>query len=467
MTMNRIHVVIFFLIYSFSTIAQNPGNKNGVTFRALWADYYNPNGGDLSDYKPYRYGYGATYTRNLNHYLNLAVPVRFLNGRLKDHSANTFAFGGDVQLHAQYYKPEHRVIPYALVGLGSHYIKSEGADLQIPVGLGVDIRMFDRGYFNFGTEYRFSLKENRNNFIHGIGFKYLLGKTMKVQDMDGDGVTDTLDHCPTISGLAAFNGCPDTDGDGVPDHLDDCIDVAGIASLKGCPDKDGDGIADHLDKCPDQAGPQSNNGCPILDKDGDGINDDMDKCPDQAGPANTHGCPDMDGDGVPDHLDECPDVAGLAKFNGCPDTDGDGVEDRYDRCPTVAGSLNNKGCPEIKKEDKQKLEFAMQAVQFELGKTTLLPSSFPILNDIADIMKRYPDYKLMISGHTDPSGKIETNRKLSTNRAKACYNYLVSKGISTGRMEYIGYGPDKPRFDNATEEGRIKNRRVEFELELK
>ncbi|HRP83395.1 MAG TPA: OmpA family protein, partial [Saprospiraceae bacterium] len=208
-------------------------------------------------------------------------------------------------------------------------------------------------------------------------------------------------------------------------------------------------------------------GCPVVDKDGDGVPDTEDLCPDVPGMKSAMGCPDMDEDGVPDDKDECPDMPGLKIFKGCPDTDGDGVEDRYDRCPDIPGSKANKGCPEIKKEDRQKLEFAMQAVQFELGKTTLLTSSYPILNDIADIMKRYPDYFLTISGHTDPSGKIETNRKLSTNRAKACYNYLVSKGISTGRMEYVGYGPDKPRFDNSTEEGRIKNRRVEFNLDLK
>jgi OOP family OmpA-OmpF porin len=465
--MKRIPFLLLILLNGLNLNGQNPGNKDGLTFKTLWADYTNPNGGDLSDYKPYRYGFSAAYTRNINHIFNISVPVRFLNGKLKDQPTNSFVAGGDIQLHAQYFKQEHRVVPYFVAGIGTHFIQNEGADVQIPVGLGVDIKMFERGYFTFSTEYRFSLTKDRNNFIHGLGFKYLLGKANKIKDLDGDGIADELDDCPTIKGLPEFKGCPDTDGDGIPDHLDDCPDVAGTIGTKGCPDRDSDGIPDNIDECPDQFGPKSNNGCPILDRDGDGINDDKDKCPDLAGVKSADGCPDMDGDGVADHLDECPDVAGLAKFNGCPDTDGDGVEDRYDRCPTVPGTIANKGCPEIKKEDKQKLEFAMQAVQFELGKTTLLSSSFSILNDIADIMKRYPDYKLTISGHTDPSGKIETNRKLSTNRAKACYTYLVSKGISTGRMEYIGYGPDKPRFDNTTEEGRVKNRRVEFSLDLK
>lgn len=462
----------FFLLlvclgYISLSYGQNPINKNGLTFRALWADYNNPNGGDLSDYKSYRYGLGLSYNRNINKFLNVSVPVRFLNGQLKESSKNTAVLGGDVQLHAQYYKDNSKIIPYILAGIGTHYIKDEGADVQIPIGLGIDIRMFDRGYFNVGTEYRFSLTENRNNFIHGVGFKYLIGKASKVADMDGDGIVDSLDLCPEIKGLKAYNGCPDTDMDGVPDNLDECPDVAGPALSNGCPDRDKDGIPDKDDQCPDEPGTKENQGCPNTDRDNDGIPDAIDQCPDEPGNKSAKGCPDGDEDGVPDNKDECPDVVGSAAFNGCPDTDGDGVEDRYDKCPTVPGTRANKGCPEIKKEDREKLEFAMQAVQFELGKTTLLTSSYPILNDIADIMKRYPDYFLTISGHTDPSGKIETNRKLSANRAKACYNYLVSKGISTGRMDYKGFGPDKPRFDNSTEAGRVKNRRVEFSLDLK
>lgn len=465
--MKRFFLPIVFSLIGTMAFAQNPEHKHGLTFRTLWADYYNPNGGDLSDYKNYRYGFSAAYTYNINKYLNLSVPLRYLNVRLKDQPVNTVVWGGDFQLQGQWISGKGLIVPYALLGIGSHVIKAEGADVQIPVGIGVDIRMWPRAYFNIGTEYRFSHTEDRNNFIHGIGFKYLLGKGGSSMDMDGDGVVDSLDLCPTVYGLKAFNGCPDTDGDGVPDNLDECPTVAGPALTNGCPDADKDGIPDKDDLCPNEPGTRENKGCPSLDRDGDGIPDAIDECPDTPGNKSAKGCPDADEDGVPDHLDECPDVVGLKMFNGCPDTDGDGIEDRYDRCPTVPGTKENRGCPDIDKADKEKLEFAMKSVQFELGKTVLLPSSHATLNDIADIMKRYPEYHLEISGHTDPSGKIETNRLLSTNRAKACYNYLVSKGVSTGRMTYAGFGPDRPRYDNSTENGRILNRRVEFSMVIK
>jgi len=457
---------LFMVCLTLKIDAQNPQNKNAIKFSVLWADYVNPNGGNLSDYKNYQYGFSAAYARSLASFVNLELPVKVLNSGVKGQSSNLFMYGLDAQLHFQYYKPNQAVVPYLLVGAGLNVIDTQGLHIEFPVGLGVDLRLFDRGYLNFQGEYRFSNKVDRKSMLLGVGIKYLLGKG-KSMDQDMDGVPDSIDKCPNIKGLAAFDGCPDTDGDGVPDYLDKCPTVKGSPATSGCPDTDGDGIPDLEDKCPNEKGPISNNGCPIKDRDGDGIDDILDKCPDVFGSATARGCPDRDEDGIADSEDECPDVIGLREFQGCPDTDGDGVEDRIDRCPKVPGTKANKGCPEIEVKDKQKLELAMQAVQFELGKTVLLPQSNRVLDDIADIMKKYPDYSLEISGHTDPSGKRETNTKLSTNRAKACYNYLVSKGISTGRMSYAGYGPDKPRYDNSTDQGRILNRRVEFNMYVK
>jgi outer membrane protein OmpA-like peptidoglycan-associated protein len=91
--------------------------------------------------------------------------------------------------------------------------------------------------------------------------------------------------------------------------------------LQGCPDKDGDGIADGNDKCPTVAGLAKYQGCPIPDTDKDGINDEQDKCPTVAGLAKYQGCPmpDQDNDGVADEDDKCPTRAGLASNQGCPE----------------------------------------------------------------------------------------------------------------------------------------------------
>ena len=287
-------------------------------------------------------------------------------------------------------------------------------------------------------------------------------------DSDGDGVADEKDMCPDEVGPVSANGCPDTDSDGIPDKDDLCPNKPGI--YNGCPDSDGDGVMDAEDQCPLKVGPVSNSGCPAgtpvesssSDRDGDGTNDRKDMCPDEFGPALTNGCPDTDGDGVPNKDDRCPDTPGT--YTGCPDSDGDGLMDADDRCPDTPGLIQNGGCPEIEKEVRDVLEFAMQAVQFETGKATLKAVSYDVLDEISDILKRYPAYKLRISGHTDNVGSRSNNLILSEERAQSCYEYLVSTGIDVASVSFAGFGETKPIASNNTAEGRSLNRRVEFEV---
>jgi outer membrane protein OmpA-like peptidoglycan-associated protein len=77
---------------------------------------------------------------------------------------------------------------------------------------------------------------------------------------------------------------------------------------------------------------------------------------------------------------------------------------------------------------------------------------------------QYPDIKVSIEGHTDSTGKAETNQKLSEKRAGSVKTYLVSKGISADRLVTSGHGSEMPIEDNKTAAGRAKNRRVEFKL---
>jgi outer membrane protein OmpA-like peptidoglycan-associated protein len=87
-------------------------------------------------------------------------------------------------------------------------------------------------------------------------------------DTDNDGIVDSLDKCPTVPGVAKYQGCPipDTDGDGVNDEQDKCPTVPGLAKYAGCPipDTDGDGVNDEQDKCPNEVGVASNYGCPDM-----------------------------------------------------------------------------------------------------------------------------------------------------------------------------------------------------------
>ena len=69
-------------------------------------------------------------------------------------------------------------------------------------------------------------------------------------------------------------------------------------------------------------------------------------------------------------------------------------------------------------------------------------------------MKKYPAYNLKIEGHTDSDGKEDANLKLSKERAKTCYDYLVSKGVLASRMTHDGFGESRPIADNTTESGK-------------
>ena len=230
-------------------------------------------------------------------------------------------------------------------------------------------------------------------------------------------------------------------------------------------DTDGDGIFDSRDKCITVHGVAKYEGCPVPDTDKDGIFDDKDKCPEMAGYPELEGCPypDRDKDGVTDNKDRCPDEPGSTKNDGCPitDRDGDGVPDATDRCPDTPGPASNYGCPE---DVKTKLTYIAKNIYFHTNKATLQQISYDPLDQLADILTRYPNAQLTIEGHTDNTGSNAYNLKLSNDRAKSVVDYLVSKGIAASRLTAVGYGEEKPVTTNKTAEGRTLNRRVELKL---
>lgn len=281
-------------------------------------------------------------------------------------------------------------------------------------------------------------------------------------DRDGDGVEDKEDACADVPGKVEFRGCPDGDNDGVEDAKDSCPEVPGVAAFNGCPDTDGDGVKDEEDACPELAGSPERKGCP--DSDGDGLYDNEDNCPQVAGSPDNQGCPfsDMDGDNVIDRDDQCPELAGVPENGGCPysDIDGDGVIDVEDECPSTPGLATNKGCPELQEEEKEVLDAAFDNLEFKTGSAVIATSSYTSLVELANLLKKKPEWKLKIEGHTDNTGNRATNLRISEQRAKAVADFLAAQGIDKERFQVSGFGPDQPIADNSTAEGRQKNRRV-------
>ncbi|RLD18991.1 MAG: hypothetical protein DRI36_00085 [Caldiserica bacterium] len=100
-------------------------------------------------------------------------------------------------------------------------------------------------------------------------------------------------------------------------------------------------------------------------------------------------------------------------------------------------------------------------ILFGIGKYKLKKEVYPILDELVELLKEYPENKILIEGHTDSVGSEGYNLKLSIKRAKEVRNYLVKKGISSERIKVVGYGEKKPIASNKTRHGRALNRRVE------
>lgn len=103
-------------------------------------------------------------------------------------------------------------------------------------------------------------------------------------------------------------------------------------------------------------------------------------------------------------------------------------------------------------------------VYFDTEKFNINARSEEVLNKLAGIFKEYPDSNILVEGHTDSQGSDSYNLTLSKNRAQAVTNYLISNGVSKGRLTTNWYGEAQPKYDNETAEGRAKNRRVEIAI---
>ncbi len=104
-------------------------------------------------------------------------------------------------------------------------------------------------------------------------------------------------------------------------------------------------------------------------------------------------------------------------------------------------------------------------VTFDTGKYALKSQFYPALDKVAAVLDEYDQTMIEVAGHTDSTGTDAINQPLSENRAKAVSDYLVGKGVNGARLTPVGYGSTQPIADNATAEGRQKNRRVEIHVD--
>ncbi len=244
----------------------------------------------------------------------------------------------------------------------------------------------------------------------------------------GAGTRITGGYAPDFRGLARLGGWFDASDPGAGARGSSA--QLG-AALKADRDTDSDGLADVFDLCP--ADREDN----IHPEDG---------CPEPPG---------RDKDGT----------AGLPEA----DADKDGFPDAVDKCPKEPGARgedpNTEGCPRVIREAAGEVKLVRQ-LDFQAGSGEIDPGSYPVLDDIAQLLRASPEIQLLrIEGHTDNVGPTEDNEILSKERADAVREYLIKRGgIAPERLISVGFGARRPIATNDTAEGRARNRRVEVHV---
>ena len=372
---------------------------------------------------------GLQYFKGITKHLDLMMNLDFASlkypfytsSKLDIAKNNEMYTAFDASLNYKLLTDENKLVPYVTAGLGLASINNAYYTAYAPVGLGLQIKAKQGSFINILSTYRAEASAfTKMHYNHSISYSLPLKLREKkpvmlppapvVADNDNDGVVGSDDDCPNASGLVKYHGCP-------------------------VPDSDNDGINDENDKCPTAEGAIKYKGCPIPDADKDGINDEADKCP---------------------------TAEGLSRYEGCPipDTDKDGVNDEQDKCPNIPGIMGNNGCADLQPLVNQ----ITSKLKFESGKVKLSQKGYQGLDSLVVLMQNNTNITLVISGHTDNTGTLKINEKLSLQRAMVASNYLIKKGVDKKRVIQKGFADTRPTSDNKTLKGRALNRRVDIEV---
>lgn len=374
-------------------------------------------------------------------------------------------------------------------------VKENGATGFIPAGLGFEIALSDNFLLDISGGMNYSLSDNLNFYKNGeptdayynagLGFVCVTGTGNADGDIDGltNKEEDQLGTNPDEA---------DTDGDGLKDGEE-------VMKYKTDPlkiDTDGDNLGDGDEVMKYKTDPLK------ADTDGDGLKDGEELLKYKTDPlkADSDGDELTDGDELMKHKtdplkvdtdgDQLEDGEELMMHKSDPlkvDTDGDTLTDgdevlKYSTNPTKADSdegtiddareITNGTNPLDRTDDIPKIEQELKAevgvpivldgIVFKTGSAEISPVSEEILMQAFNTLDRHPEIEVEIQGHTDNTGKHAMNMKLSQRRADAVKAWLAKKGIAASRVSTKGYGPDQPSAPNTTEEGKQKNRRIEF-----
>lgn len=400
------------LLTTTSSFGQTSDSKFVAGLSATFLDYQGPlNGSYFQSFDP---GISFGAHAYLNRFLNLSVNSAFVpevkmypleNGEF----LNTSLI--DVSTLVQFksnndmiFSQEAFFAPYISTGFGVN-TASNNARVYVPAVLGIRLRINKNFSFNIDGSYKFGFGGKGQHAAYSAGFVFGLPTKEKPQEIAQNSKPKKQKKSPLMK-----KDDVDTDGDGIPDRDDKCPDVRGYVTYFGCPEPAG--ASDNTTNIAESTAiPETNQSDRIV-------------------PASE---PQI----LPTEVVEADD------FN----------------------PMNVPVSAEPSKEDLDFLANAMDMVHFETASNELTKDSYAVLDKVATILQKYPDYKLKVSGYTDNRGDSKTNKLLSITRAFNVKRYLVyDKDIRLARIVSDGYSSANPIANNDTHAGRKKNRRVEFEL---
>ncbi len=291
------------------------------------------------------------------------------------------------------------VVPYVFGGIGGQEIKSTW-DVGIPFGGGLNFRLGDNAAFNLSTGYRKSFTTDRSSWQNSLGFIFGLGFGASM-----DKSTSMAPIVTPVDAMAAERARADAAAAAMKAKME--ADAAAAALAASAAEKT--------------------------------------KMEAEVAAANARTAE--------------AEARERAAVKARADAEAAAMKAKAE----AAAQAQQEHVIEAKKQEVLKvMTYAMQGVQFETGSAVLKPASFTHLDNVYRIMADNPTVNVSIGGHTDNTGSEAINQKLSAARAKACHDYLISKGIGAARLKSVGYGSSQSRESNATEAGRKANRRVEF-----
>ncbi len=370
---------------------------------------------------------------------NLMIPLdyRLVFSPSPSDTWNPYLYAGGGAL---YYEHERRPV-------GAAASRTNGWAGIVPLGVGAQFMMDSKVAMDIHGGYTLAFKDGLTSLLptkQGSYWSALVGFMVVGEDEDTDPDRDGL-TTKEEKRIRTDPRNPDTDGD----RLTDGEEVRRYGTDPLNPDTDGDGLSDGDEVRVYATDPLN------PDTDRDRLLDGAEVLTYKTNPLK----PDTDGDGLTDG-DE---VLTYKTDPLNPDTDGgtvpDGVEVRRGTDP-----LNP--ADDIPKKESLAVEIGkpivLEGLVFEFNSAKIRPVSEPVLQNALTIMKENPTIQVEIHGHTDNIGKASYNLKLSQARANSVRQWLVDRGVDPGRMATKGFGFVRPIAPNDTEEGRQKNRRIEF-----